>query len=157
MISHFQRKVGKLAALCMVALVLAISCPVVQAQTNGTGTSGTTTSSTASWWSSFLEALQNWFANAGSGSGGTTDPTATDPAATDATATDAAAADTTTASAAAASSTPVTFGSINPDALAQAIANDSGGHADQYAKYSERLAETLSRLTPAQRARIFTP
>lgn len=44
---------------------------------------------------------------------------------------------------------------INPNALAQTIAKDAGGHADQYDDYSKRLAATLSKLTPAQRHRVF--
>lgn len=42
-----------------------------------------------------------------------------------------------------------------PDELAVMIARDAGGHADQYAAYSEKLAETLSRLTQEQRTRVF--
>ncbi len=40
--------------------------------------------------------------------------------------------------------------------IAQTIAADAGGAPDQYAYYSENLARTLSNLTPAQRARVFT-
>ena len=52
--------------------------------------------------------------------------------------------------------TPDTEGATaDPDALAQAIAREAGGHAQQYVDYSEKLAATLSQLTPAQRARVF--
>jgi hypothetical protein len=39
--------------------------------------------------------------------------------------------------------------------LALAIASDVGGQPKQYAYYAENLEETLSRLSPAQRARVF--
>jgi hypothetical protein len=50
---------------------------------------------------------------------------------------------------------PTASSQIAGSALAVMIASDSGGHADQYATYAERLSETLARLTPAQRARIL--
>lgn len=39
--------------------------------------------------------------------------------------------------------------------IANACAADSGGDAKRYTAYAKNLAETLARLTPEQRARIF--
>ena len=92
----------------------------------------------------FFQALQDWFnSKSGSTAGGNSSGTTTDPAASP----DASPAGMPDASAAAAS--------VAPAVLAQAIANDAGGHADQYDYYSKRLSETLSMLTPAQRARVL--
>jgi len=39
--------------------------------------------------------------------------------------------------------------------LAQAIAESAGGQPDQYRPYAEKLARTLSELSPEQQARVF--
>lgn len=70
------------------------------------------------------------------------------------TTTSAVAALTTTASA-----SLMTAASVNGTSssfLANVIANDAGGHPDQYSYYAERLALTLSQLSTDQRSRVFS-
>lgn len=42
-----------------------------------------------------------------------------------------------------------------PSELASIIAGDAGGHPDQYALYSDKLADTLAGFNADQRGRIF--
>ena len=91
---------------------------------------------------SAIEAFKQWFNSQNSGEsnprGSQTTPDSPIPAVT-----------------ATATPPPTASSQIAGNALAVIIASDSGGHADQYATYAERLSETLARLTPAQRARIM--
>lgn len=113
----------------------------------------TTSTDPPSWMEELAAAIRDWLASMNSDSG--SDDGGTD-SGTDSVA---AADDSSSASpplSAPATTAPAPGGAtVNPDALAQAIAREAGGHAQQYVDYSEKLAATLSHLTPAQRARVF--
>lgn len=131
------------------ALIAAFSLTVAEP---GHGAITASTSSSQSWWESFFNAVQQWFNSnnsTGSGSGsnsgsGTTNSSSGSTSGSGATTTP----NSTT-------SATESGGAPAATALAQSIARDAGGHADQYAYYADKLAETLAQLSPEQRARVF--
>ncbi len=137
MLPYLQNYRHQLGAL-LLALLLMLPTAGYAADTSSPGTD-----------TSFLErvvdAIRDWLSSFSSGSDDSDVADSTSPAEE---------APTTAGSTLVASDTG-TAGPVNPDALAQAIARDSGGHADQYDTYSERLAMTLSKLTPKQRGRVL--